>query len=87
MIDIQSDSVLKKKSFKTATVHLGSSKHRLFLSCQCTTSNNEDSHPDNTRFLFLFSFCFNKLYFKKKRKKKKKASLECNPFCTLFIMR
>ena len=34
MIDIQSDSVLKKKSFKSAIVLLEPSKHRLFLSRQ-----------------------------------------------------
>ena len=34
MIDIQSNRVLKKKSFKSAIVLLESSKHRLFLSHQ-----------------------------------------------------
>ena len=34
MIDIQSDRVLKKKSFKLAIVLLKSAKHQLFLSRQ-----------------------------------------------------
>ena len=47
-IDIQSNSVLKNKSFKSAIILLGSSKHWLFLPPNAPHQTMRNSHPDNT---------------------------------------
>ena len=58
MIDIQSDRILKKKSFKSAIVLSESSKHRLFLSCQMHLIKQW-----GTAIQIFFLICSQKKYF------------------------